>query len=221
MIVKGRSSRCLFGSLASRHGVTRQRTMGPGSALQLLPSPPPPPAPRYPLRHARSRKSSARWLRRRRTDGRRPARPARRARRRGRAARANRSRGANGSWAQRDSASGFSLRRKSEPSMRYDLVDRLRRQRAVAGIFQCLRKAAAEKAFDAGLAERAQMIGAHRGAHGGAAQIAVLRQGVWLVQRQHHLVGEPERQAARGVDFCRQRGDESESPRRRSDWSAR
>ena len=76
-----------------------------------------------------------------------------------------------------------------------------------------LRETAAEKAFDAGLAERAQMIGAHRGAHGGAAQIAVLRQRLRLVQRQHHLVGKAERQAARGVDLCRQRAGGSGSIR--------
>ena len=63
-----------------------------------------------------------------------------------------------------------------------------------------------EVAFDAGLAERAQMIAAHRGAHGGAAQVAVFRQRFRLVERQHHLVGQAERQAERGVDFCRQRG---------------
>ena len=84
-----------------------------------------------------------------------------------------------------------------------DLVDAVRGDGAVAGVFQRLRKASAEKAFDAGLAERAQMIGAHLGAHGGAAQIAVLRQRLGLVQRQHHLVGESQRQAARGVDFFR------------------
>ncbi len=48
------------------------------------------------------------------------------------------------------------------------------------------------------------MKAAHRGAHGGAAQIAVLRQRLRLIQRQHHLVGEAERQAARGVHFGRQ-----------------
>jgi len=42
----------------------------------------------------------------------------------------------------------------------------------------------------------------HCGAHGGAAQIAVLRQRLGSVERQHHLVGEAERQAARGVNFC-------------------
>src|SRR3954470_14592685 len=43
----------------------------------------------------------------------------------------------------------------------HDLVDALRGKSAFAGIFQFARKAAAEKAFDAGLAERADMIGAH------------------------------------------------------------
>ena len=83
-----------------------------------------------------------------------------------------------------------------------DLVDAVRGEGAGPGIFQLLRKAAAEKTLDAGLAERAQMIGAHRGAHGGAAQIAILGQRLGLVQRQHHLVGEAERQAARGVDLA-------------------
>src|SRR6185312_16528482 len=39
----------------------------------------------------------------------------------------------------------------------HDLVDRMRGDRPVAGVFELLRKAPAEKAFDAGLAERAQM----------------------------------------------------------------
>src|ERR1700730_6362843 len=55
-----------------------------------------------------------------------------------------------------------------------DLVERLRCECALAGVFQGLRKASAEKAFDTGLAERAQMIGAHLGAHGGGTQIALL-----------------------------------------------
>ena len=67
-----------------------------------------------------------------------------------------------------------------------------------------MRKTAAEKTFDAGLAEWADVIGAHCGAHGGGAQIAFFRQRLRLVERQRHLVGEAERQAARGVDFCRQ-----------------
>ena len=48
------------------------------------------------------------------------------------------------------------------------------------------------------------MIGAHRGAHGGATQIAVLRQRLGFTERQHHLVGDAERQGARGVHFRRQ-----------------
>jgi hypothetical protein len=64
-----------------------------------------------------------------------------------------------------------------------------------------LRKPAAEKALDAGLAERADVIGAHGGAHGGGAQIAFFRQRFRLVERQCHLIGQAERQAARGVDL--------------------
>src|SRR5690348_12168641 len=44
-----------------------------------------------------------------------------------------------------------------------DLVDRMRGDRAVAGVLQRLRKAPAEKTFDAGLAERTQMIRSHFG----------------------------------------------------------
>src|ERR1700753_2119336 len=51
-----------------------------------------------------------------------------------------------------------------------DLVDRLRCQRADPRVPHFRRKAAAEEALDAGLAERTQVEAAHLGAHGSATE---------------------------------------------------
>ena len=188
---------------------------------QSPPSPPPPPSPRCPLPHARWRKNSARSPPRQRTAAHRPARPARRDCRRGRAARGNRSRARTGrapsaippavlACGGNPSRAGLRSRRSPPPPAR-------RRRRLPAA---CA-KLPPKKPSMQGLPERAQVKAAHRGAHGGAAQIAVLRQRFRLVQRQHHLVGKAERQAARGVDFCRQRGVKTNRLIRRSGWSAR
>ena len=188
---------------------------------QGAPSPPPPPAPRCPAPRARSRKNSARWLHRQRTIGHRPARPAPRARRRGRAARANRSRARTGRGPSAIPPAVLACRRKSIAEQGDDLVDRLRGQRAVAGVFQFVRKAAAEKAFDAGLAERAQMKGCPS------------RCAWWRRADCRPSAAPPARPApaspcrrGRAAGRARRRPspaarDESESLRRRSDWSAR
>ena len=84
-----------------------------------------------------------------------------------------------------------------------DLVDAVRGDGAVAGVREVLRKNDAPETLASGLAARKDVVGAHLGAHGGAAQIAFLRQRLGFGERQGHLVGEAERQAARGIELVR------------------
>src|SRR3954453_13207460 len=80
-----------------------------------------------------------------------------------------------------------------------DLVDGLGCKCAVPGILQFTCEPATENAFDAGLAERTDVIAANGGAHRGAAQTAFFREGLGALYLERHLRADAERQTGRGI----------------------